>query len=673
MNINLRILNYLFVLVCLIAGTSVSVRAEERTFTRINSISELESAEGFIVVNEYYKRALSEWEGTTGFNSVGINLDNGIVTASDKVTTLKVEKNGNYYYLRTADGKYLSNASTKKINACMLVEEPDETSKAEITFFADHVNVFFGKNVNRSLLYYHNSKFFTCYDSEFHVQDVRNISLYRSTGEVVPPNPPNPPEPPTLQSTSVKFSSTSLTILKGKEYTLPTATVLLDNGDELTDVQLAYSSSNENIASVNASTGKVTLKDFGTTTITAKYAGSDMYKGSEDSYTLIYQDRLGNPTIVFSAHDGAFAKVTTKIPENSDLTWRNYQLISTNGDAYPFRLKMSYMDSHGFLTKREGGSDFLETPNFDADNGFIVRVTFDQKSTLARPTIAGIDNTIYTENGKGEIDGTSEYEFTERIEGATSFRLRAASIFFIKKIEIFISSIPPLDIDEKDTKTVETLKQNDDKLVQFKLNRRFVNDGKWYTICLPFNISQQQLAKAFGVDYVDLRTFNHMEGTTMFFKTEENIEAGVPYLIKPNTDIDGVVFDDVKIAMKANPTLQVGKDGYYMQGVYEPTDLYIDGTHVFLGSENRFFRPSETNHTMNGMRAYFVIPKDAVNKILSYNADSEATGIIATDANLQPKDHKVYNISGMYVGDSNCDLMPGTYIVDGKKVLISNK
>lgn len=670
MNINLRILNYLFVLVCLIAGTSVSVRAEERTFTRINSISELESAEGFIVVNEYYKRALSEWEGTTGFNSVGVNLDNGIVTASDKVTTLKVEKNGNYYYLKTADGRYLSNASTKQINACMLMEEPDETSKAEITFFADHVNVFFGKNVNRSLLYYNNSKFFTCYDSEYHVQDVRNISLYKSTGEVVPPNPP---EPPTLQPTSVKFSSTSLTILKGKEYTLPTAMVLLDNGEELTDAQLAYSSSDENVASVNASTGEVTLKDFGTTTITAKYAGSDMYKGSEDSYTLIYQDRLGNPTIVFSAHDGAFAAVTTQMPENSDFTWRNYQFISTNGDAYPFRLKMSYRDSHGFLTKREGGSDFLKTPDFDADDGFIVRVTFDQKSTLARPAIAGIDNTIYTENGKGEVDGTSEYEFTERIEGATSFCLRAASIFFIKKIEIFISSIPPLDIDEKDTKTVETLKQNDEKFVQFKLNRRFVNDGKWYTICLPFNISQQQLAKAFGVNYVDLRTFDHMEETTMFFKTEENIEAGVPYLIKPNTDIDGVVFDDVKIAMKANPTLQVGKDGYYMQGVYEPTDLYIDGTHVFLGSENRFFRPSETNHTMNGMRAYFVIPKDAVNKILSYNADSEATDIIAIDANLQPKDHKVYNISGMYVGDSNCDLMPGTYIVDGKKVLISNQ
>lgn len=249
----------MFVLVCLIAGTSVSVRAEERTFTRINSISELESAEGFIVVNEYYKRALSEWEGTTGFNSVGVNLDNGIVTASDKVTTLKVEKNGNYYYLKTADGLYLSNASAGTANACKLKDVPDETSKVEITFFADYVNVFFGKNVSRSLLYYNDSQFFTCYDSRFYVQDVRMISLYRSTGEVIPPNPP---EPPTLQPTSVKFSSTSLTILKGKQYTLPTATVLLDNGAELTDAQLAYSSSDENVASVDASTGEVTLKDF---------------------------------------------------------------------------------------------------------------------------------------------------------------------------------------------------------------------------------------------------------------------------------------------------------------------------------------------------------------------------------------------------------------------------
>lgn len=128
--------------------------------------------------------------------------------------------------MKTADGLYLSNASTGNKNACKLKDVPDETSKVEITFFTDSVNVFFAKNVKRSLLYSDNSKLFTCYNSDYYKQDVRMISLYRSTGEVVPPNPP---EPPVLLPTSVKFSSTSLTILKGKEYTLRFCLIMAKN------------------------------------------------------------------------------------------------------------------------------------------------------------------------------------------------------------------------------------------------------------------------------------------------------------------------------------------------------------------------------------------------------------------------------------------------------------
>lgn len=52
MTINLKFFNYLFVLVCLIMGTGLSVHAEEQTFTRINSIEELNDGDRFIVVNE---------------------------------------------------------------------------------------------------------------------------------------------------------------------------------------------------------------------------------------------------------------------------------------------------------------------------------------------------------------------------------------------------------------------------------------------------------------------------------------------------------------------------------------------------------------------------------------------------------------------------------------------
>ena len=39
MTIKLKFFNYLFVLVCLIMGTGMSVHAEEQTFTRINNLS----------------------------------------------------------------------------------------------------------------------------------------------------------------------------------------------------------------------------------------------------------------------------------------------------------------------------------------------------------------------------------------------------------------------------------------------------------------------------------------------------------------------------------------------------------------------------------------------------------------------------------------------------------
>ena len=138
------------------------------------------------------------------------------------------------------------------------------------------------------------------------------------------------------QSTSVTFSSKDLTIYKGKEYSLPTASVTRKNGKTIADAKLSYSSSNENVASVDESTGEITLKEFGTTTITAKYAGSDLYNESEGSYTLTYQDRLGEATIVFSADKNAFSN----LPKTVDKTTPAQVCIfkADNGEEYKFNI-----------------------------------------------------------------------------------------------------------------------------------------------------------------------------------------------------------------------------------------------------------------------------------------------------------------------------------------------
>lgn len=663
MTIKLKFFNYLFVLVCLIMGTGMSMHAEEQTFTRINSIEELNDGDRFIVVNEQFKAAPSEWSGTKYFKCTTLDLSEGKAIARDKVATFTLEKAGSYYYLKTTeDGKYFSNNSRSRDEyASALRNTPDETSRAKIEFKDQFVIIRFDQKEKRALLFSSGAGF-SCYSYNFIDLSDRRIVLYKAEGS-----------PSAIkQSTSVTFSSKDLTIYKGKEYSLPTASVTLQNGQTIADAKLSYSSSNKKVASVDESTGAITLNGFGTTTITAKYAGSDLYKESEGSYTLTYQDRLSEATIVFSADNDAFYNMPTEIA--NDGLQKNYQFKADNGDYYEFKTHSfrKHRIYKGFLTSIGGGGN-VNSPDFFAPNGYAIRVTFEQNTNVSMPYILNNEAPEYFKNGSGEVTGLSEYEFTVNIPDSKPFTIKTEGICYIKKIEIFINPVPSLEISDTDFEADAKIKEYDQTAVHFKLKRSFVADDTWYTICLPFNVAKEQLVEVFGGENVELRTFHHMEGMVMYFKSVENLEAGVPYLIKPNKNLDNLLFENVKIDMAAQPNLRVGADGYFMQGTYQATVLNPDGTNLFLGDNNTFFRPSENDHRMKGTRVYFIIPRKAVGKVLSYDTETIVDGIVDVEVNSQSNSQKVYNINGVYVGDNLQNLTPGVYIVDGKKVVVTNR
>lgn len=662
MTIKLKFFNYLFVLVCLIMGTGMSVHAEEQTFTRINSIEELNDGDRFIVVNELFKAAPSEWSGTKYFTFTTLELSDGKAIARNKVAIFTLEKAGSYYYLKTTDdGKYLSNASTSSTYASELLDTPKKASNANITFKGQYAIIEFKDNVQRAFLFAENTGF-SCYDYSANGYERRRIAIYKAEGS----------QSAIKQSTSVTFSSKDLTIYKDKEYSLPTASVTLQTGETIADAKLSYSSSNEKVASVNDSTGEITLKEFGTTTITAKYAGSDLYKESEGSYTLTYQDRLTEATIVFSAEKNAFSNV----PKTVDKTTPAQVCIfkADNGEEYKFNTLGFHRNwaKKAFLTSIVSGGR-INSPEFLAPNGYSVRVTFEQEYNATRPFISNTNSTNYIKNGAGVIGGFYEYEFTEHILDSKPFTIRCDVLCYIKKIEIFINPVPSLEISDTDFEADAKIKEYDQTAVHFKLKRSFVADDTWYTICLPFNVAQKQLVEVFGGKQVELRTFDHMEGTVMYFKPVYDLEAGIPYLIKPNKNLDSLLFENVKIDMAAHPDLQVGADGYFMKGTYQATELNPDGTNLFLGENNTFFRPSENDHRMKGTRVYFIIPRKAVDQVLSYDTETIVDGIVDVEVNSQSNSQKVYNINGVYVGDNLQNLTSGVYIVDGKKVVVTNR
>lgn len=662
MTIKLKFFNYLFVLVCLIMGTGMSVHAEEQTFTRINSIEELNDGDRFIVVNELFKAAPSEWSGTKYFKYTTLELSEGKAIARKKVAIFTLEKAGSYYYLKTEDGKYFSNNSRSRDEyASALRNTPDETSRAKIEFKDQFVIIRFDQKEKRALLFSSGAGF-SCYSYNFIDLSDRRIVLYKAEGS----------SSAIKQSTSVTFSSKELTIYKDKEYSLPTASVTLENCETITDAKLSYSSSNEKVASVNESTGEITLKEFGTTTITAKYAGSDLYMESEGSYTLTYQDRLSEATIVFSAEKDAFFNMPTSADNQVPL--KDYIFKADNGKEYTFGTYSLYKHkpNNGFLTSLAGGGR-LCSPEFFAPNGYAVRVIFEQSPKVTKPYILNHEVPNYINNGPGEINNFTEYEFIVNILDSKPFTLFLPNKGHIKKIEIFINPVPSLEISDTDFEADAKIKEYDKTAVHFKLKRSFVADDTWYTICLPFNVAQKQLVEVFGGENVELRTFDHMKGTVMYFKPVYDLAAGVPYLIKPNKNLDNLLFENVKIDMAAHPDLKVGADGYFMQGTYQATVLNPDGTNLFLGDNNTFFRPSEDDHRMKGTRVYFIIPRKAVGKVLSYDTETIVDGIVDVEVNSLSNSQKVYNINGVYVGDNLQNLTPGVYIVSGKKVVVTNR
>lgn len=199
--------------------------------------------------------------------------------------------------------------------------------------------------------------------------------------------------------------------------------------------------------------------------------------------------------------------------------------------------------------------------------------------------------------------------------------------------------------------------------------KRTLSPEYWNTFCVPFTISADVIKEKFG-EGTQVCTFGSMEGTVMNFAHSTSIEAGKPYIVKPTKEVVDPTFTGVNI--EAVAAKQVGANGYFMQGIYSvKTDLTTDGTNLFLGDGNKFYKPlGTTTAKMKGMRAYFIVPSGTNFAALRANIDGATTAIDElTTVVEQPTDNRIYNLQGEFVGTS-FEGLHGVYVQNGKKVLV---
>lgn len=217
-----------------------------------------------------------------------------------------------------------------------------------------------------------------------------------------------------------------------------------------------------------------------------------------------------------------------------------------------------------------------------------------------------------------------------------------------------------------DEVTVNSFNAQNDVDVQLK---RTLSPAHWNSFCVPFAISADVIAEKFGAGTL-VYTFGSMNGNVMNFTASTTIEAGQPYIVKPANTVVNPTFTGVNI--EATAAKKVGADGYFMQGIYSAkTDLTTDGTNLFLGDGNKFYKPTGTTTAkMKGLRAFFIVPQGTNFAALRANIDGATTAIDElTTVVEQPTDNRIYNLQGQFVGTS-FEGLHGVYVQNGKKVLV---
>lgn len=203
--------------------------------------------------------------------------------------------------------------------------------------------------------------------------------------------------------------------------------------------------------------------------------------------------------------------------------------------------------------------------------------------------------------------------------------------YYINLDNIMLTRIPT-ELDEGVDNTTY-IKGHAGQTTDVKL-RRTLTANVWCPLCLPFDVTPESFATAANDVVADanpvLRTFTSVsEGVFTFdvVPAATTIAAGTPFLVKVTKQVTNPTFANVTVVNTPAEAVPANSD-YQFVGTYSPVNLNTDGTHLFLGTDGKLYKPGTTagyNH-MNGLRAYFQIPAAASGTRISLPGD-ETTAI----------------------------------------------
>lgn len=259
-----------------------------------------------------------------------------------------------------------------------------------------------------------------------------------------------------------------------------------------------------------------------------------------------------------------------------------------------------------------------------------------------------------------------------------------------KYVYIYKSITPYLTL-ETSKSLSETVKDKDitGKVIpSIKIDRLFVADGGWYTICLPFSLTEDDIKKQFkGAVFQDFNGVEQQDKTiNLKFKKVSTTEAGKPYLIKPIKDITAAdltfINKQIEQTTPVDVSYMLGFDAnktFTFKGVFSPftadsKELADKNIKFLSGVKGLDLVSPNGSGTMKCYRAYFVFPgkKGIVETEAKITNHDEATAVQPVKRQEAETEHVVFSISGQKVGKvkNESQLPKGVYIINKKRIMV---
>ena len=309
----------------------------------------------------------------------------------------------------------------------------------------------------------------------------------------------------------------------------------------------------------------------------------------------------------------------------------------------------------------------LDVSNLDISNSTSTWGMLGNCIGLEKLTISSSMGSL--DEGACQYVGTAETPCTIVAPEGFDFGVDTSGDYFVWKSGYFKfeNETPMITLTSGDNEV--PLSEYDGMTVDVELDDYTCQPDKWYSLCVPFDLSNDQLKEAFGEN----ANIQEMIGCTwdaenltmsMNFNKVTEILAGKPYLLRVSDAVNDPKFEGVTINSADPLALDFGD--CEMIGVLNATPLPLgDKSYLFI-INNQFYYPATTN-PLPAMRCYFHLLGDAANaNSVALNMEDNPDSIISVISEKNADSGLYHSLQGIATTRPH----HGIYIINGKKVVV---